>query len=125
MDDWRLRGQEGYLADKILYKVTFPEFWKTAYKDKNIFYQKILRYAKEHVEATNRGHESLEGEKIQGFWHEHCEFCWEKALADKSCVFYCTDDLYYWICEECFRDFREMFNWTEKSVDELFLNADI
>ena len=89
----------------------------------NLFYQKIESYAKKHVEATNRGHEYLEGEKIQHFWHAHCEFCWEKALTDKVCTFYCTEDLQYWICEECFRDFKEKFHWTEKPAEELFDHA--
>ena len=93
MSDWRLNGQEDYLSNKTLYKITFPEFWEIAYKDKNAFFQKIERYAKKYVKETNRGHEYLEGEKIQHFWHEHCEFCWEKALTDKLCTFYCTEDI--------------------------------
>ena len=84
------------------------------------FYQKIARYAERFVAETNRGAEYLEGDKIQHFWHEHCEFCWEKALTDKNCEFYCTEDMYYWICAECFRDFREKFNWQVKSAEELF-----
>ena len=120
MNDWRLNGQEEYLTNKTLYKIAFPEFWETAYESKNAFYQKLVRYAKKFVETTNRGHEYLEGEKIQHFWHAHCEFCQEKALTDKNSIFYCTDDMQYWICEECFRDFRERFNWTVKSAEELF-----
>ena len=122
MSDWRLNGQEEYLSNKILYKIVFPAFWETAYSDKNAFYHKIAQYAKRFVESTNRGQEYLEGEKIQHFWHEHCEFCWEKALTDKACTFYCTEDMYYWICEECFRDFREKFNWQERPAEDLFPN---
>ena len=40
MSDWRLNGHEEYLSNKILYKITFPAFWETAYKDKNAFFQK-------------------------------------------------------------------------------------
>ena len=89
-------------------------------KIKMPFSKKIEQYAKKHVEATNRGHEFLEGEKVQHFWHEHCEFCWEKALTDKACTFYCTEDMYHWICEECFSDFREKFAWQVKSAEDLF-----
>ena len=121
MSDQRLNGQEKYLSNKTLYKITFPEFWETAYRDKNAFFQVIEKDAKNFVESTNRGHEFLEGEKIQHFWHEHCEFCWEKALTDKECSFYCTEDMRYWVCEECFNDFKEKFNWEEKSVEELHL----
>ena len=120
MSDWRLNGQEDYLSNLALYKVSFPEFWQTAYKDRNTFYQKIERYAKRHVETTGRGCEYLDGEKIQHFWHEPCEFCWEKALTDKPCEFYCTEDMRYWICAECFRDFFEQFHWQVRPAEELF-----
>ena len=121
MDDWRLNGQEEYLSNKTLYKIIFPDFWKTAYENRNVFFRKIEQYARKHIETTNRGHEFLEGEKIQHFWHEQCEFCWAKALTDKEYSFYCTEDMRYWVCEECFNDFKEKFNWEEKSVDELHL----
>ena len=42
--------------------------------------------------------------------HDHCEFCFEK-FHDKFQYGYCTLDCYYWICENCFGDFCEMFNW--------------
>ena len=90
MTDWRLNGQEGYLSNKTVYKIRFSEFWEIAYKNKNGFFRKIEGYAKKYVETTNRWHEYLEGERIQYFWHEHCEICWEK------------------------------FNWTVKSTKELF-----
>ena len=51
-----------YLSNKTLYKITFPAFWETAYKDKNAFFRKVEQCAKEHVERTSRGHEFLEGE---------------------------------------------------------------
>ncbi len=54
MSDWRLNGQEEYLSNKTLYKIIFPAFWKTAYKGKNTFFQKIEWYAKKHVKETNR-----------------------------------------------------------------------
>lgn len=121
MDDWRLRGQEDDLLNETLYKIIFPEFWKRAYQDKNRFFRMIEQNAKKHVEATNRWHEFLEGEEIQHFWHEHCAFCWEKALTDKEATFYCTEDFQWWICEECFLDFKEKFHWEEKTEDDLSL----
>ena len=93
-------------------------------KIKTPFFKKSNDMPKKHVEATNRGHEFLEGEKIQCFWHEHCEFCWEKALTDKSCTFYCTEDMYYWVCEECFQDFQSKFNWQVGTEEELLLNSE-
>ena len=121
VSDWRLNGQEEYLSNKTLYKVSFPEFWKIAYRDKNAFFKTIEKDAKNFVESTNRGHEFLEGEKVQHFWHEHCAFCFEKALTDNECIFYCTEDMKSWICEECFLDFKEEFNWEEKPAEDLIL----
>ena len=45
--------------------------------------------------------------------HDHCEFCWVKfSLYDGDLKKgYSTEDGYYWICEECFNDFRGEFNW--------------
>ena len=83
MDDWRLRGQEEYLKGLTFYKVRFPDFWIKAYGEKNAFYQMISTEGHRFVEQMQRGEEYLEGEKIQHFWHEHCEFCWEKATTDK------------------------------------------
>ena len=123
MADWRLE-LNGHMVEDLsgttFYKVNFPEFWKVAYREKNVFYQDIERYAKSHVENTNKGQEYLEGEKIQHFWHEHCELCYEKAMTDISGIFYCTEDMKHWICEECFNDFKEQFNWQEKSAEELY-----
>lgn len=123
MSDWRL-DLNGHMVENLsgatLYKITFPKFWEVAYREKNVFYQMIERDAKSHVESTNKGHEFLEGEKIQHFWHEHCDFCWEKAMTNIPCTFYCTEDMKCWICEECFNDFKQKFNWQEKSAEELY-----
>ena len=45
--------------------------------------------------------------------HAHCAFCWEKFGEDEDAVQkgYSTPDEYYWICEQCFHDFKEMFCW--------------
>ena len=45
--------------------------------------------------------------------HEHCEFCLEKIsnYSDTIHEAYCTEDEYYWICDNCYNDFRAMFNW--------------
>ena len=46
--------------------------------------------------------------------HDHCEFCFERFSENdqETNIGYCTKDKYYWICEECFNDFKEMFNWS-------------
>ena len=76
-DDWRLRGQEAYLARRTLYL----RKWVTIKKE----------------------------------WdHEHCEFCWDKIseFPDTLHEAYTTEDNGYWICPECFHDFKEQFQWT-------------
>ena len=119
MEDWRLNGQEEYLKNAVLYKIVFPDFWKRAYAEKNRFFQHVLRDAETHVKAFPDSKPYLEGEKIRMFWHEHCDFCWEKVTADSECTFYCTEDLRYWICKECRENFKEKFGWIEKSAEEL------
>ena len=42
--------------------------------------------------------------------HEHCEFC-NKAILEDSIKEYCTLDEYYWICEDCYKDFNDLFEW--------------
>ena len=53
--------------------------------------------------------------------HDHCEFCSAKFmvedLPDALHQGYATKDDYRWICERCFADFRDMFEW--KVIDEL------
>ena len=46
--------------------------------------------------------------------HDHCAFCWDKFSENKEDLTqgYCTADQKYWICEECFNDFKEMFSFT-------------
>ena len=42
--------------------------------------------------------------------HDHCEFCSQRI--DSSLPYaYTTEDNYYWICPECYCDFKDMFEW--------------
>jgi len=45
--------------------------------------------------------------------HEHCEFCMEKFGENEGTLRsgYCTLDNYRWICEKCFHDFKDLFEW--------------
>ena len=45
--------------------------------------------------------------------HEHCAFCWEKFSESHEDLNtgYCSIDGKHWICEECFEDFKEMFDF--------------
>ena len=47
--------------------------------------------------------------------HDHCAFCWDKfsESTEDLNVGYCTPDKKYWICEECFKDFRKTLNFIE------------
>jgi hypothetical protein len=48
--------------------------------------------------------------------HDHCEFCHAKFMdvdaSDISREGFTTDDESRWICDDCFRDFRERFQWS-------------
>lgn len=45
--------------------------------------------------------------------HDHCEFCWAKFSERENDLHegYCTLDQRHWICDECFQDFKEKFEW--------------
>lgn len=47
--------------------------------------------------------------------HEHCSFCWAKFSEDSEDLHYGYVAMYndddYWICETCYQDFKEMFEW--------------
>jgi hypothetical protein len=50
--------------------------------------------------------------------HDHCEFCWKKFTEDQPDTLqtgYTTEDHYRWICEQCFNDFRERFEFRSAS----------
>ena len=47
----------------------------------------------------------------QADWdHDHCVFCGINIDSTTGKA-YCTTDLYHWICDTCFNDFHEMFEW--------------
>ena len=52
--------------------------------------------------------------------HDHCDFCMQKFaegdVPDAVQEGYTTEDDYHWICEGCFNDFRELFEW--KLIDK-------
>jgi hypothetical protein len=45
--------------------------------------------------------------------HDHCSFCGAKFSMNEGDLKrgYSTTDSYHWICEECFQDFKEEFDW--------------
>ena len=47
--------------------------------------------------------------------HDHCEFCGAKFMnANGPNILhegYATPDDYYWICSNCFNDFKQLYNW--------------
>ncbi len=119
MSDWRRNGQERFLLEKTFGKVVFPEFWEASCTRKNKFFRSVEAEAKQYAKRTENGEDALDEKEIQRFWHRHCEFCWDKALTYEPCVFYCTEDLHYWVCEECFHDFQEEFQWKQTPTEEL------
>ncbi len=50
----------------------------------------------------------------QGWEHDHCEFCGAKfSIMGKNDMKqgYRTEDGYHWICNQCFNDFKDEFEW--------------
>jgi hypothetical protein len=45
--------------------------------------------------------------------HEHCSFCWEKFGhgEDMLKIGYCTEDGENWVCDACYKDFKDSFEW--------------
>ena len=66
---------------------------------KNYLYRALLRKADFKASEDND--------------HEHCEFCWDKFGEQEGLLKsgYCTLNKYHWICNECYRDFQEEFEW--------------
>jgi hypothetical protein len=69
------------------------------------------RYLKGVALARRRWRETRAG------WdHDHCEFCGEKfsdeRIPDALHEGWTTADEYRWICDECYRDFKDQFGWT-------------
>lgn len=55
----------------------------------------------------------------EGWDHDHCEFC-SRKLAVEGGDFTegnSTVDRYYWICPECFEDFKDQFQWSTTPDD--------
>ena len=56
--------------------------------------------------------------KKGGSLHAHCEFCWHKFMEyhenfeESSNEGYCSIDEKYWVCNECFEDFKDVFSWS-------------
>jgi predicted Fe-S protein YdhL (DUF1289 family) len=43
--------------------------------------------------------------------HDHCMFCKVTLDASTEVMAYCTEDYYTWVCEKCYNDFKEVFEW--------------
>jgi hypothetical protein len=58
----------------------------------------------------------------EGWDHDHCEFCGAKLMEpgtpDTLHEGYATPDKYRWVCSPCFKDFKEMFEWTVTEPEE-------
>ena len=47
--------------------------------------------------------------------HDHCEFCGDKfseLIPESLKSGYTTENDYHWICNKCFTDFKDKFEWT-------------
>ena len=48
--------------------------------------------------------------------HDHCEFCWgkftETPCPDTLQAGYANFDNFYWVCQQCFDDFKDQFKFS-------------
>ncbi|MBO4543121.1 MAG: hypothetical protein J5725_08085 [Bacteroidales bacterium] len=51
--------------------------------------------------------------------HDHCEFCGEKfsEKGDTLKAGYTTENNYYWICDQCYNDFKDEFEWEIGNIE--------
>ncbi len=59
--------------------------------------------------------------KYSDSWeHDHCELCNEtiSELENDLNEGYATDGDYYWICETCYEDFKERFQWKLRNTGD-------
>lgn len=75
--------------------------WRLANQMKYLYRKKLIR--------------TLFERENEEWDHEHCQFCCDKI--SESEMAYATENKYYWICPECFGDFKEMFEWTVEKND--------
>ena len=124
MADWRIPEDQKKLYDEIykgikLLQIKFPKFWQRAVEVKNNFFRYVFDEAERHVKLLKRGEDYLADELCQKWWHRHCTFCWKTLEADMQEECYCSEDGDYWICAECYNDFKKRFEWkvTENAQD--------
>ena len=52
-----------------------------------------------------------------GWEHDHCAFFGAKFsedIPDTLHIVYSTTDNYHWICDDCYKDFKSLFEWKMK-----------
>ena len=48
----------------------------------------------------------------QSWDHDHCAFCWATFSECEGTQYgYATEGNYHWICNQCFEDFKDLFDW--------------
>ncbi len=119
MKDLRLTDQKQYIYNAKLFKITFPEFWIQAYKNKNNFFDYVFKEAKQFIDKGISSANYLKDDLCKILWERHCEFCFKKItiLSNKEC--YCTVDCFNWICADCYEDFKDQFNWQVNEVQDI------
>jgi hypothetical protein len=89
-DDWRLMGQERYLQGARLVHRTYEPYSESWEHDHCAFCQRKLAAADAGIPSTLAGGYTTTAEHEQGAG-------------------------YHWVCDECFADFAERFEWTVES----------
>ena len=86
---------------EIIFNVLQSSDWRLAGKECYLF-DKLEKI--NLVEYIN----SLEHPEM---FHEHCVFCWDKVEEMKTMDCYNASDKSYWICNNCYSDFKEVLKF--------------
>ena len=81
------------------------EIFSTGLKEYNYLYKLELKHAL--FASKNRND------------HAHCELCWNKISGNETDIHdgYVDADRIYWICPDCYQDFKDLFHWTLSNTD--------
>jgi len=81
-------------------KIVEPDDWRRQGQEK---YLKGMRMVKQSYRPCR-----------EGWDHDHCEFCGKKFAAspDRLTEGFSSDNGYHWVCLDCYKDFREEYEWS-------------
>lgn len=93
-------SKEGSIPEEPDWKGTWREDWRIAGQEGYLLDKKLI-----HMRFDR---------KLCVEDYDQCEFCWDVFDEDKNNpkMAYFQPEEKVWVCEKCFNDFKQYFNWT-------------